>query len=271
MSQDIESRLLVESLAAASGHNWFTLVVDFDASRTSAPHKSDFVELHPSSGSVVDGITEGCSIGGKEVCELTVVDEDGNEIPLRVQACFVPSLGSGVCLLSPQGIKTADGKCKIGHQPCNVNDPSVKGKILINPNVSGWDGFDVIPTCVIETPHCPQANLPTGKDCTSKTSSKQAVTLLETVDVASKSEAAKELPRLHFRLGHVNFKALVWMIRSGKVQVQSSMSVTNVHPFHEQAACEFGRSCHQGSDATSTSRNPDEEMELRKGVLFAGQ
>ena len=69
MSQDIESRLLVESLAAASGHNWFTLVVDSDSHRTSTPHKSDFVELHPSSGSVVDGITEGCSIGGKEVCE----------------------------------------------------------------------------------------------------------------------------------------------------------------------------------------------------------
>ena len=112
-------------------------MVDSDACRTSAPHKSDFVELHPSSGSVVDGITEGCSIGGKEVCELTVVDEDGNEISLRVQAYFVPPLGSGNHLLSPQGTKTTDGNYGIGHQPCNINDPSVTGEILIKPNVSG--------------------------------------------------------------------------------------------------------------------------------------
>jgi len=91
------------------------------------------------------------------------------------------------------------------------------------------------------------------------------------VDVASKSEAAKELPHLHFRLGHVNFKALVWMIRSGKVQVQSSMPVTNVHPFHEHAACVFGEDCRQGSDATSTNRNPNKETDLKKGDLFARQ
>ena len=48
--------------ATASGHDWFTLVVDSGASRTSTPHKSDFVEFNPSSGLVVDGIVEGCSI-----------------------------------------------------------------------------------------------------------------------------------------------------------------------------------------------------------------
>jgi len=217
-------------------------VVDSDACRTSAPHKSDFVELHPSSGSVVDGITEGCSIGGKEVCELTVVGEDGTKIPLRVQACFVPSLGSGVCLLSPQGIKTTDCNHGIRHQPCNINDPSVTEKILIKPCIPGLGGFDVMPVHVIEAPCHPRTDLPTVKACTSKNSSKQATTLLGTVNVATTtnenmSETAKELLHLHFRRGHVNFKTLTWMIRSGKVQVKNHKPVANVYPFPKCAAC----------------------------------
>ena len=262
--------------ATASGHDWFSLVVDSGASRTSTPHKSDFVEFHPSSGLVMDGIAEGCTIDGEGVCEFGVVAEDGTEITLQVQAYFVPSLGSGNRLLSPQGIKTTDGNCGVGHQPCNVDDPSVTGKILIKPNVPGWHDFDVMPIHVIQTPYHPRTNLPTVKAFTSKNASKRPVTLLGAVDVATNnnknmSEAAKELLRLHFRLGHVNFKTLAWMIRSGKVQVRNPKSVANVYPFPKCAACEFGKACRQGSDATSTKRNPDKEMELKKGDLFAGQ
>ena len=85
------------------------------------------------------------------------------------------------------------------------------------------------------------------------------------------SEAAKELLQLHFRLGHTNFKTLVCMIRSGKVQVRNLKSVADVHPCPKCATFEFGKACRQGSDATLTSRNPDKEMELKKGDLFAGQ
>ena len=70
----------------ASGHDWFSLVVDFGASKASTPCKSDFVEFHPSSGLVMDGIAEGCSIGGKGICEFTTVAKDGTKILLRVQA-----------------------------------------------------------------------------------------------------------------------------------------------------------------------------------------
>ena len=83
-------------------------MVDSGTSKTSTPYKSDFIEFHPLSGLVMDGIAEDCSIGGKEICEFTVVAEDGVEVTLRVQAYFVPCLGSGDQLLSPQGIKTVD-------------------------------------------------------------------------------------------------------------------------------------------------------------------
>ena len=110
--------------ATDSGHDWFTLVVDFGASKTSTPCKSDFVEFHPSSqGLVMDGIVEGCAIGGEGICEFTVVAEDGIKVTLRVQAYFLPSLGSGNRLLSPQGIKTTDGNYGIRHHPCNADDP----------------------------------------------------------------------------------------------------------------------------------------------------
>ena len=81
--------------ATASGHVWFTLVVDSGTSKTSTPHKSDFVEFHPLSGLVTDGIVDGRSIRGKGICEFTVVAEDDIEITSRVQACFVHPLGSG--------------------------------------------------------------------------------------------------------------------------------------------------------------------------------
>ena len=143
---------------------------------------------------------------------------------MRVQAYFVPTLGSGNQLLSPQGIKTVDGDYGVGHQPCNVDDPSVTRKILIKPNVPGWDGYNVLPIHVIETPYHPRTNLPTVKVCVSEFKTKRAAALLGAVDVASNNnknmlETAKELLHLHFRLGHVNFKTLAWMIRSGKVQV----------------------------------------------------
>ena len=86
-------------------------MVDSGASKTFTPHKSDSAELHPSSGLAMDGIAEGCSIRGEGICEFAVVAEDGTEITLRVQAHSAPSLGSGNCLLSTQGIKTADGNC----------------------------------------------------------------------------------------------------------------------------------------------------------------
>jgi len=164
--------------ATDSEHNWHTLVVGSGASRISTPHKSDSAELHPSSGSVADGIVVGCSIRGEGVCELAVAAEESTEITLRAQACFVLSLGSGSHLQLPQGIKTTDGNCGIGHQSCNFNCLSVTGKIPIKPNTSGWDGFGVMPTHVIETPCHPQANLPTNKVCTSKNGSKLIATLI---------------------------------------------------------------------------------------------
>ena len=162
-----------------------------------------------------------------------MVAEIGTKITLKVQACFAPLLGSRNHLLSPQGIKTSDGNYGIGHQPCNVDDSSVTGKILIKPNVPGWNGFDVMLAHGIETLYHPRTNLLTVKACTSKNASKWAVTLLGAVDVATTnnknmSEAAKKLLCLHFRLGHVNFKTLAWMIRLGKVQVQNSKSVTGI-------------------------------------------
>ena len=164
--------------ATVSEHDWPTLVVDSGASKTFAPHKSDSAELQPSSGSVADGIAAGCSIRGERICELAMVTEESTEITLRAQACFVLSLGSGSHLWLPQGIKTTDGNSGIGHQPCNFNDLSVTGKIPIKPNTSGWDGFGVMPTHVIETPCHPQANLPPNKACTSKSGSKLIATRL---------------------------------------------------------------------------------------------
>ena len=81
----------------------------------------------------MDVIAEQCSIRDKGVCEFAVVAEDGTKITLKVQAYFAPSLGSGNHLLSPQGIKKADGNCGVGHQPCNVDDPSVQGRFQLNP------------------------------------------------------------------------------------------------------------------------------------------
>jgi len=170
-------------------------VVDSGASKTSTPHKSDFVELHPLSELVLDGIAEGCSIADEGICKFAAVAKDGSEITLRVQGYFVSSLSSGCQLLSPQGIKTFNGKCGIGHQPCNV-DPSVTGKVLIKPNVPDWDGFNVMPIHVIETPYHPRTNLSTVKACVSKANSELAAALLGAANAASNnnksmSEAAK--------------------------------------------------------------------------------
>ena len=159
--------------AKASGHDWITLVVDSGISKTFTPHKIDSAELRSSSGSVADGIAAAeCSIRNEGVCKFGVAAEESTKTNLRAQACFVPSLGTRNRLLSLQWIKPTDGNCEFRHQPCNFDDFSVTGKIPIKPNTSGWDGFGVMPTHVIETPCHPQPNLPTDKACTSETSSK---------------------------------------------------------------------------------------------------
>ena len=82
--------------------------------------------------------------------------------------------------------------------------------------------------------------------------------------------AQKELLRWHFRLGHIGFRHVQWLVRSGKLLVTNPKAVANCE-LPKCAACEFGKATRQATKTLKQTPVPEKEGELKKGDLFPGQ
>ena len=81
----------------------------------------------------------------------------------------------------------------------------------------------------------------------------------------------KELLRWHFRLGHIGFQHVQWLIRTGRLKVQgNSKSVANCER-PKCAACKFGKGQRQPNKVNTIKKNPMKEQELKKGHLLPGK
>ena len=80
--------------------------------------------------------------------------------------------------------------------------------------------------------------------------------------------AQKLLLTWHFRFGHLNFKSVQWILRSGVFGKLSPIMSASKCPHPKCAACEFGKARRRPTKSTVTIAVPERVNALKTNVLF---
>ena len=81
----------------------------------------------------------------------------------------------------------------------------------------------------------------------------------------------KELLQWHFRLGHIGFQHVQWLIRTGRMKVQGNPKAVANCERTKCAACEFEKGHRRPNKINTINNNPMKEQELNKYHLLPGQ
>ena len=252
------------------------LIIDSGASQTCIGVKSDFTYLseeqteHPE----VKGIAQGLRIAGEGTVEYMIKCIDGTEEILSIKALYVPDLGDKR-LLSPQGFRTSKGNpCVFINPTHDDKDPGSTPELHIKPLMSNW--IRAAPEKVVAATFHPLTNLPQVIASIASTSKLHREALISSIDLMERdnvnlSDSQKSLLMLHFRLGHVGFKHIQWMVKVGKIKVKNAKNVQICTP-PKCAACLYGKMTKRPTAATHSPKpREDKEMALRSNDLLPGQ
>jgi hypothetical protein len=248
-------------------------IVDSGASMTCIGNRNEFKTFKASTKTtVMKGIADGLAICGTGTVEYHLEADNGKLICLELQAYYVPGL-KGLRLISPQHLKTLEG-----HRAsfvCHSADDSSAGfaELLIRKDEPGWQ--QALPLLRRVIRYHPRNNLPILTLTLPKTRDQYVSSLMSALCItesanANLSNAQKELLRWHFRLGHVGFHHIQWMIRVGRLQVANPKAVANCS-VPKCASCEFGKATKRPTKTNTTVVNKEKEMELKKNDLVPGQ
>ena len=81
----------------------------------------------------------------------------------------------------------------------------------------------------------------------------------------------KELLRWNFRLGHIGFQHVQWLIRTGRMKVQGNSKVLTKCERPKSDFCEFGKGHRQPNKVNTIKNNNMKEQELKKDNIMHGQ
>ena len=219
------------------------------------------------------GIAAGLEIKGEGTVRYDVHDETGTVIQLVAKAYWVPQL-KNTRLLSPQSLSTTTGEIVTllchGELPQGI---SSFAELQVRPHSTDWQRNP--PSQRIIIPYHPGTNLPEIRGILPSERQRQMFALTGALHVTDESNrnltaSQKELLKWHYRLGHVGFQWLQWLIRSGRVAVGNKSAVSNCQP-PKCAACEYGKAIRRNTEATLTEPRDEKEMELKKDDLIPGQ
>ena len=249
------------------------LYFDTGASHTSTPNKGDFMELDEDSTSgTLDGIASGLTIEGTGRVQYIVLDDNGKEVVIEVEAYYVPTLKYR--LVSPQDMHSAVGN-PIGYQ----SHPGYLGEerfaeLEVKPMQRGYSRMKPLQTVTMQfdkRTNLPihAAQLPMGKQVTA--TALQGAICETSVHNKNLNNAQKELLHWHFRLGHVGFKHIQFLARSGKLPTKNPKSLSDpLLVLPKCAACQFGKACRRPTKTSTTKHDKSKEMELKKNDLMPG-
>jgi hypothetical protein len=153
------------------------------------------------------------------------------------------------------------------------NGSTTFSEILVRTNEPEW--HNKVPLQRLTIPYHPRSNLPEGRVSLRGECKRYAVALSAALSVTDDhntnlTTAQKELLKWHYRLGHVGFKWLKWMIRAGRLAVMNKRAISNCD-LPKCAACEFGKATKRPTQVDVTRAISDKEMELKKENLLPGQ
>ena len=244
--------------ALLSSAQSFDLLIDSGASCCVTHEKGDFVtELRQfDRPRVLGGLANGIPIEGIGEVAWTFEMDDGKYRTLKVETCYVPLAGRR--LLSPQSCDQQNTEVGM--------DFSINGKRGI---ITMRNNGDVL-TCSLD----PTTNLPIAVGLSGYTVGQKMEELnLCITEEANQNltEAQKELLRWHFRLGHLNFKAVQHLFRSGALgRTRLQTSASNC-PHPKCSSCQYGKAKRRSTETDVSQPIPVKQGVLKKEDLFPGQ
>lgn len=247
----------------------FKVIWDSGASHCITNNAKDFIGPIRSAGllKTLTGLATGLHIKGVGTVAWTVLDLNGKPRTLKLDAYLVPK--SPVRLLSTaQLLQTYSG------ETIHLDDQSA--------TLSGVEGDPKRPPVIAFVN--PSNNIP---DCSAFHMSEleQAAMALNTMVTSvdprniNLTEPQKELLRWHQRLGHLDFKKIQFLLRSGALSYTPSMRALHTqaakltHP-PKCAACQFGKQTARSVKGQPKPRNVVVDRPppvLKEDKLFPGQ
>ena len=247
--------------------NTSPVIWDSGASISISPDPSDFMDTlrPPSAISQLKGIARGLRIKGQGEVTWALHDVNGNLRLLKLPAYYVP--GIKVRLLSTTSLLQT-------YSPETINIEAHR------MTLSGVPGDPTRGSVTAVTN--PQNNLPTSEAYNGKDPFKAAEALVATIsevhsDNHNLSEAEKELLRWHYRLGHIGFKRIQFLLRSGVLsRTEASRSLhaaaCKVANPPKCAACQYGKQHRRPIPGkTPSTVVKDRQNALKSDNLLPGQ
>ena len=246
----------------------FRLIWDSGASTSISNDPNDFVgglgginmnprHLH------CKGIAAGLKIQGEGMIEWCFVSTDGMVRTIQVPGLFIPS--------SPQRLLSTTGLCRTyGGEQVILNSQralltGIKGDPKRQPVIAVVDPGTDIPTTTSFTPVALKPALI------------ELNNVLATVHKGNLnlSEAEKELLKWHYRLGHLDYRRIQFLMRSGilaHTAAQRSLhtAAAKLRPCPKCAACQYGKQCRRPTKGSKVSVIRDQVGATSKDVHLVG-
>ena len=244
----------------------FPVIWDSGASISLSPSRADFVgPLEPSSLlRRVQGIGKSVAIKGEGHVAWSFLDTAGQLRTLKVPAYYVP--GATARLLGTSSLLQTYPNETITVEADHMALSAKKGTKKLGTLIANVDPGTNLPTSLVYrynvTVLAPQA---------------YNVTLTEVSQAnLNLTEPEKELLRWHFRLGHLSFKKIQFLLGSGVVSHSESArrihaAACKVTTYPRCAACQFGKQCRRPAPGVVATAVKDRAGVLKQGDLLPGQ
>ena len=193
-------------------------------------------------------------------------------IVLQDQEYYITWFPKYLRIIYPQSIHTSEGYKVTFISHCH-NEHDSYAKLNLKEDKPGWKKAEPVERVYVK--YDPNNNLPTHKATLPNQRDNKVKALTSAVCVTNYSNqiltpSRKELLRWHFRLGHIGFQHVQWLIRTGRLKVQvNSKAVANCER-PKCAACEFGKGHRRPNKINTIKKNPMKEKELKKYHLLPG-
>ncbi|KAI2495283.1 hypothetical protein MHU86_19254 [Fragilaria crotonensis] len=247
--------------------NTSPIIWDSGASISITPDISDFEGPVTSPGTITQlkGIAKGLQIKGQGEVTWAVHDQLGNLRLLKVPAFHVPNIK--VRLLSTSSLLQTYPDETITIEPNRLTLSGVPNDVNRGPVTANVN---------------PQNNLPTSEAYNATDPFKAADALVSIVNTVHErnlnlNEAEKELLCWHYRLGHVGFKKVQFILRSGVVSKTEESrrlqtAACRLTSFPKCAACQYGKQHRRPIPGTTPSSIvKDRAHALKTDNLLPGQ
>ena len=244
----------------------FAVIWDSGASVTITPNKDDFDGpiLKPSTITQLKGIAKGLRIEGQGHVKWSFHDIFGNLRTLTLPAYYVPKVR--VRLLSTTSLLQ------------QYNGESIK----VEAHQLTLSGIPGDPTRAMVVAHVnPDNNLPTSEAHRQVDIPKAAECLNATITAVNESnlnlsEPEKELLRWHYRLGHMSFKKIQFLLRTGVLTRSNNkrhlhQAACKLDQMPKCAACQYGKQHRRPAPGRTTSIIRDRVGVLKDAHLIPGQ